>query len=300
MKIGKNKSKSVDIGPQSGLSINQWGEVVRKLGKNKIAVISLVVFVVICLACAMAPYLTKWEYSAISVPDRNALPSFKHIFGTDYLGRDSFSRMLYGGRLTLRITFVSTLLAAAVGSILGLAAGYFGRKADFIISPVLDMLGSIPVILLAIVTESVFGWGKGYFVYAIAVAAVPKFARIVRASVMDIMGREYIEAARALAVSHVGVIFRHVVHNVAPAFIVRFTSLTAEALLTCTIMGYLGIGINPPTPEWGAIVLIAKSYMRVAPYVMFIPCAVIAITVISLSLFGDGLRDALDPNETSF
>ena len=137
--------------------------------------------------------------------------------------------------------------------------------------------------------------GNGNYMYAIAIAAIPQFARLVRISVIDIMGSEYIEASRALGVGHLGVIFRHVAHNVAPALIVRFTSAFAEALLTCTVIGYLSIGINPPTPEWGNIVFQTKNYMRLAPYYMIIPCAVISLTVISVSLLGDGLRDAMDP-----
>ena len=296
MSGGARKRKNSAADRRQAPSGSLRSDVLRRLGKNKVAVISLVVFIIICLACVMAPYLTKWHYSAINVYDRRMGPTSKHILGTDSLGRDLFTRLLYGGRITLKIAFISTVLAAAIGGTAGLAAGYIGKRADFIISPVLDMLASIPVILLAIVAETVFGWGRGYFMYAIAIAAIPKFARTVRASVLEIMGREYIEAARCLGVSHIGIVIRHVLHNAAPPFIVRFTSCVSETLLTCTVMGYLGIGINPPTPEWGVIVHDAKSYTRMNPYMMIIPCAVIAVTIISISLFGDGLQDALDPN----
>ena len=299
MKAEINKNNDNTYDPRLAPAGSLWGEVVRRFFKNKIAVASLALFLIICLACLFAPYLTKYEYYGINIAIRSSRPSFQHLLGTDVLGRDNLTRMLYGGRLTLKITFLSTIIAAAIGSILGLAAGYAGKKADYIISPVLDLLAAVPVVLLSIVCETIFGWGKGYFMYAIAVASVPKLARFVRASVLEVMGREYIEAARALGVSHVGVIFRHVVHNVAPSFIVRLTSSAAEALVTCTIMGYLSIGISPPTPEWGQIAHNAKAYMRVAPFMMLIPCIVIAVTVLSLSLFGDGLRDALDPNEAS-
>ena len=293
----KIEDSAADMQPAPPGSL--WSEVLRRLSKNKVAVASLAILVIICLACAMAPYLTRWKYSAINVEDRRGRPSAAHILGTDNLGRDLFTRLLYGGRVTLKITFMSTILAAVIGGIAGLAAGYIGERADFVISPVLDMLASIPVILMAIVAETVFGWGRGYFMYAIAIAAIPKFARTVRASVLEIVGREYIEAARALGVSHIGIIFRHVLHNAAPPFIVRFTSCAAETLLTCTVMGYLGIGINPPTPEWGVIVHDAKAYSRMYPHMMIIPCIVIAATVISMSLFGDGLQDALNPRNES-
>jgi ABC-type dipeptide/oligopeptide/nickel transport system permease subunit len=243
----------------------------------------------------LAPHLTKYDYSSINAGDRLSKPSWTHLLGTDNLGRDLLTRILYGGRMTLRITFTSTAIALLLGSMIGLAAGYIGGRADFFISSVLDILAAIPVILLALVFEAMLRWGNGNFMYAIAIAAIPQFARLVRISVINIMGSEYIEASRALGVGHLGVIFRHIVHNVAPALIVRFTSALGEAMLTCTVLGYLSIGINPPTPEWGNIVYLSKNFIRLAPQLMIIPCAVISLTVISVSLFGDGLRDALDP-----
>lgn len=272
-----------------------WRDALRRFIRNRIAVICLAVFLIICLSCVLAPYLTKYDYSRIDAYNTLAKPSLTHLLGTDNLGRDLFTRILYGGRVTLRITFTSAVIALLLGSAVGLAAGYFGGRADFFISPVLDVLAAIPVILLALVFEALLSWGKGNFMYAIAIAAIPQFARLVRVSVMNMMGSEYIEAARALGVGHAGIIFRHVVHNVAPALIVRFTSALAEAMLTCTVLGYLSIGISPPTPEWGNIVYLSKNYIRLAPQLMIIPCAVISLSVISISLLGDGLRDALDP-----
>ena len=272
-------------------------EALRKLFRNKAAVISLFVLVIICLACAMAPILTKWDYTAINSAGVFEPPSFAHIFGADNLGRDLFSRLLYGGRLTLRIAFAATVLAAAVGGTIGLLIGYFNGKADYFISYALDILASIPVILLIIVAEIVLGWGRGNFMYAIAIASIPQFARLMRASVMRIMGCQYIEAARALGVRRRSIIIRHVLHNAAPPLIVRFTSGVAESLLICTVMGYLSIGINPPTPEWGALVYNSKSFIRSHPRLMIIPCVMISACVISICVFGDGLRDVLDPKE---
>ncbi len=272
-----------------------WTDALQRFGRNKAAVICLAIFLIICISCALAPHLTKYDYSAINANDRLSKPSWAHLLGTDNLGRDLFTRILYGGRMTLRITFTSTVIALLIGSVIGLAAGYFGGRADFIISPVLDVLTAIPVILLALVFEAMLSSGNGNFIYAIAIAAIPQFARLVRISVIHIMGNEYIEAARALGVGHLGVIFRHIGHNIAPALIVRFTSALAEAMLTCTVLGYLSIGIGPPTPEWGNIVYLSKNFMRLAPQLMIIPCAVISLTVISISLLGDGLRDAMDP-----
>jgi ABC-type dipeptide/oligopeptide/nickel transport systems, permease components len=292
MKNNKNESSGALQAEYTG---GIWRDALQRFSRNKTAVICLIVFLLICITCILAPYLTKYDYYTINANNRLAKPSMEHLLGTDNLGRDMFTRLMFGGRMTLRITFTSTIIALIVGSVIGLVAGYFGGTADFIISPVLDILSAIPVILLALVFEAMLSWGNGNFMYAIAIAAVPQFARLVRISVMNIMGSEYIEAARALGISHLGVIFRHIVHNVAPALVVRFTSALAEALLTCTVLGYLSIGINPPTPEWGNIVYLSKNFIRMAPQLMVIPCAIISLTVISISLFGDGLHDAMDP-----
>ncbi|MCL1834751.1 MAG: ABC transporter permease [Oscillospiraceae bacterium] len=274
---------------------NPWAEVVRKLRQDKTAMIGLLVFVIICLACVMAPLLTKWEYSSINTDYTLAPPSREHIMGTDNIGRDVFSRMLYGGRSTLRIAAGSSVIALIAGSALGLAAGYFGRGVDYIISPVLDVFAAVPILLLVIVFENALGWGQGNFMYAMAIAAVPQFARLVRASVLSIMESGYIEAARCLGIGHLKIIFKHILHNSAPPIIVRFTTCLAEAIVMCTIMGYIGIGVTPPKPEWGRIVFTGKAHFRLHPHLIIIPCIVIIVTIVSISLFGDGLRSALDP-----
>ena len=276
-------------------SANPWAETLRRLFERKAATAGLIIFILICLACVMAPLLSKWDYSAIDPEHRLEAPSAGHILGTDNLGRDTFTRILYGGRSTLKIALLSTVLAAATGGVIGLAAGYFGKRTDFFLSHILDMLASIPVFLLIIIAEAALGWGRGNFMFAMAIAAIPQFARLVRASVMTVAECEYIEASRALGVSHTGIILRRILHNIAPPLIVRFTSGVAEALMLCTIMGYLGVGINPPAPEWGSLAYMGRNFIRLNPMLIVYPCAAIAVCVISLSLFGDGLRDALEP-----
>ena len=297
MSVGSRNETDGVPGTRPVLSNSHWVDFAWRLSKNKVAVAAFAVFLLICLACIFAPYITRWTYYEMNTNNIMQSPSSEHILGTDNLGRDMFSRILYGGRMTLQIAFSSAILALVIGGALGLVAGYFGRWLDFIISPLLDIIASIPVLLLVIVCEAVLGWGRGNFRYALALAAIPQIARLTRASVMNILGQEFIEAARALGVSHIGIISRHILHNIAPPLIIRFTSVLAEALLTCTIMGYLGIVVSPPTPEWGFIVFAARSHIRANPQLMIIPCAVIAICVLSISLFGDGLRDALDPRD---
>ena len=290
----KSINKTLDVRQvPSGIS----NGAMRRLFNNKIAIAGFTVFFIICIACIMAPVLTKWNYYSISVENRMQAPSSTHIFGTDSLGRDTFTRLLYGGRITLAITFISTTLAMLIGGISGIAIGYFGGLVDFIISPILNIIASIPMFLLAIVFEAVFGFGRGYFMYAMLISAIPQFAWMVRASVVNIRKSLYIEAARALGVSHIMIIIKHVLHNIASQLIVSFTTGLADTLILCTIMGYLGVGIRPPTPEWGAIVSGSLTTLRTRPHVVIIPCAIITICIISLSFFCDGLRDAFDPIE---
>lgn len=266
----------------------------RRFLRKKTAVAGLIVFALICLACIFAPFLTKWNYYTVNVALVREQPSLEHLFGTDSLGRDVLTRMLYGGRFTLGIAFISTSLAAIAGCITGIISGYAGKIADIIISPVLDILDSIPVVVLALVFEAVFGWGRGYFMYAIAIASMPKFTQLVRGCVINTMECAYIEAARALGVGHLRIITRHIFRNVISPLIIRYSVGMAEVIMTCTIMGYLSIGITPPIPEWGAIVFGSSSLILTRPIMVVLPCAMIAFCLISLNFFSDGLRDALN------
>jgi len=289
---------NIDAGDQRPYqSDNYWTEAFRRFCGNKVAIAGFAVFAFICLACLFGPLLTNWEYNQPNISNRFASPTLAHPFGTDAIGRDMLTRILHGGRVSLRIAFVSTLIAAVVGSIIGAAMGYFRGAADVIISPVLDALNAIPIILLVLVIESVFGRGSGYFMYAMAAAAVPQFARLVRVCVMKINESAYIEAARALGMGHIAILRKHVLHNMASPLLVRITIGVAEALMICTLLGYFGIGIRPPTPEWGTMVQSGMEGFRRYPYLLIFPCVVITISVISVNLFGDGLRDAFDPSE---
>ena len=291
------RTENNTIGKRAALGSNSLPLVIRRLKRDKPAQIALGVFLIICFACIFAPFVTRWSYSEINISRILEYPSSDHILGTDSLGRDMFARLLYGGRVTLRISSLSTLLAAAAGCFLGLMAGYAGSRLDLLITSVLDILSAIPSILLAVVIDIVFGWGRGYFLYAIAIAAVPQFAHLVRACVMNMIKSEYIEAARALGVGKLRIMFRHVLRNIISPLAIRFASCFAEAILSCTIMGYLSIDIKPPAPEWGVIVHSGRTYIWKQPLLIVFPCAVIAITIISVNIFSDGLRDALDPRE---
>ena len=278
---------------------NPWITGFRRLWKNKAAMIGLAIFLFVCLACVLLPDRLKWNYFKPVFADSLKPPSPEHIFGANALGRDMLSGVLYGGRTTLRLAAVATFFAMIAGVSIGLLSGYFGGRTDFIISRLVDLISSIPVILLALVVEFTLGWGEGNFGYAMAISATPQFARLVRASVMNIMGREYIEAARALGVGHVGIIRHNVLRNVAIPVTIHLASCFSEAILTCTILGYLVIGVNPPTPEWGALVYRGKQHLLSSPHVIIFPSLAIMVSVISLNFFSNGLRDALDPRDSA-
>lgn len=277
------------------ISGSSWSEGWRNFRRNPTAMISLFVLGIICLACVLAPLMVNLDSSSMDVSRAMSPPSRENPFGTDYIGRDLLSRVLYGGRNTLYIAFSATLMAAAVGSLIGIVSGYYGGNIDFYIMRLMDILSSVPSFLLAIIVEVALGWGEGNFRYALAIAAVPSFARLLRPSVMGIMSSQYIEASRALGAGTAGIIYRHVVHNIAAPLLIQFTSSVANTILTCTILGYLGIGISPPTPEWGSLVYYGTAYLRNAPHIALFPSMAVTLTVLSLNILGNGLRDALDP-----
>ncbi len=271
-----------------------WKTAAKRFCSSPLSVAALAVLVIIIIMCLLAPVIATHNYLEIDLHNICDTPSTAHILGTDTLGRDLFSRMLYGGRNTLHITFCSLLLATAAGTLLGLAAGYYGGITDTLIMRVADGLASIPTILLAIVVECALGWGTGNYMYAMALAFTPPITRLLRTTVMSIMGSEYIEAARALGVSSFGIIMRHVLRNAASPLLIHISGTAAEALLMCTVIGYIGLGIKIPEPEWGLMVNIGYSRLHTSPHVALIPCFAVIICALCMNLIGNGLRDAFD------
>lgn len=275
---------------------NLWREAWRRLCKNRIAVVSLVIFSLICISCIAAPFLTNWEYDDINMDSLHEGPSWEHPFGTDILGRDLLSRILYGGRATLRISFTAVAVSVIAGGIVGIACGFFGGVFDIIVMRVVDAVAAIPTIIMAIVVECALGFGVGNYMYAMAIALIPPFVRLIRTSVMTVMSSEYIEAAHALGVGNFKIILRHVIPNVTAPVLIHISNTAAESILMCTIIGYIGIGIFPPKPEWGALVAYGYNSLRAYPHIALVPCIAVMLCVLSLNLLGNGLRDALDPS----
>ena len=263
-----------------------------KFLKNTPAVVALVIFLLIIMSCVLAPIITDGDYMSFTVSERKGGFTREHPLGTDALGRDMLTRLLYGGRSTFKIAFMALFYGAVAGSAIGIISGYFGGKSDTLIMRLIEALSSVPVILLVVAVECAWGWGEGNYMYAIALSFIPVFAKVIRASVMDIVGNEYIEAAKALGNGDLSIIFHHVIRNIAAPFIVQLSGSAAESLLTCPVMGYLGFGLNPPLPELGSIVASNYKLIRSSPAVALVPCIIIVVCAMSLNLIGNGLRDA--------
>ncbi len=272
-----------------------WRACVRKLLNNKAAAFSLMFLIVMFICCIFADKISPYDYTQVDKTLLRAKPSFDHIFGCDYYGRDLFTRVMMGGRVSLKVGVGSMLMAGAFGTVVGLVSGYFGGRTDMFIMRVMDVLASIPSALLAVTTLGIMGMKAGNIIYAIAISSVPAFTRLVRASVLSIMDKKYIEAARALGVKNAVIIRRHVLRNVLAPIIIYFMTGVAEALMVCSALGYLGLGINPPAAEWGDLVYEGRMYFRACPHLIMFPGGALVLTILAFNLLGDGLQEALDP-----
>lgn len=276
---------------------SQLSEVWRRFRKNKSALIGLVVVsLLLALACS-ANLLFDYEKDAIeqSAALRLMKPCAEHIFGTDGYGRDVLARIVFGTRMSLLIGFAVVGLALTVGGIIGAVSGFYGGRVDNVLMRIMDMLMAIPAILLAIAIVAALGPNLMNLVIALSLSSVPGFARIIRASILSIRDQEYVEATRAIGASDFRIITRHVLPNAIGPVIVQATLSLASVILSAASLSYVGLGVQPPTPEWGTMLAGAKEYIMTQPYLIVFPGLAIVITVLAVNLLGDGLRDALDP-----
>ena len=264
----------------------------RAFFRRPVAVAALVVLLAITLFCLLYPLFSNAQYWEIT-GDRLQPPSMEHPLGTDKLGRDFLIRMACGGRITLSVAFLSGLIAAVIGTVIGILCGFVGGNTDSVIMRVMDAISSVPSLLLAIVFDYMLGIGQGRFLYGIAIAGIPPFARLVRAAVLEIGGSAYVEASRALGASSLHVVREHVIRNVLPLAAIQTTTTMADALTICTILGYIGVSINPPRPEWGTLCDSGKELLRTRPHLALIPAAAIIVCIVCLYLLGNGIRDSL-------
>jgi peptide/nickel transport system permease protein len=267
----------------------------RRLARHSGARFGAAVALGFALAALAAPWLAPYDPEAIALGANLQGPSRGHLFGTDSLGRDVLSRTIWGARISLTIGFVSVALALVGGVPLGLAAAWRGGWPDRLIMRAVDVLLSFPTILLAIVVITIFGPGLGNAMLAIGVAQVPLYARLSRAAVLRVKSLSFVEAARASGAGEWRLLLRHVLPNCLPPLLVQSTLMFATAILSAAYLGFLGLGAQPPTPEWGTMLAKARDFLRTAPHVSIFPGLTIMLTVLGLNLLGDGLRDVLDP-----
>ncbi|UCZ54225.1 ABC transporter permease [Bacillus shivajii] len=267
----------------------------RKLRKNKAAMVGGILILFFVITSFIGPYLVQNSPTEPNMSARLQGPSAEFWFGTDNLGRDIFARIIHGMSITLWIGFASVILGAIGGVILGLISGYYGKRVDAIIMRCIDVLLAFPGILLALAIVSVLGASLNNVIIAVAIFSIPVFARIVRGSTLAVRKLEYVDAVRALGASDARIIFRHVLPNIMSPIIVQATLRMATAILTASGLSFLGLGAQPPTPEWGAMLSAGRNYMWENPHIALFPGLAIVIVVLAFNLFGDGIRDALDP-----
>ena len=284
------KEKSSEVKKRSML-----GESMRRLVHNKTAMFGLVILLVIILLCIFAGVICPEGYNSHNIKEAYQKPGAKYIFGTDNLGRSLLARVLYGGRISLLIGFAATMFAAFLGIILGILAAYYGKWVDNLIMRCMDILNSIPNLLLAIVVSACLGGGTFNTIAAVGISSVAGFARTVRGPMLAIMGQEYIEAAHSIDAKDSRIMFKHILPNVLSPIIVQITMGTAISILCVSSLSFLGMGVQPPIPEWGSLLSAGREYITKYPYLCTVPGIAIALVVFSVNLFGDGLRDALDP-----
>lgn len=267
----------------------------RRFRRNIPATLGLVVLVGLVLLSIAVPLISPYDPTDQVISDALQRPSGEHWMGTDYLGRDLLTRLLYGGRLSLSIGFMAVLIGLVVGLPLGAISGYFGGWVDLVIQRVTDILLSFPSFLLALILVALLGIGVRNVVIATGILAIPSFIRLVRASVLVLRSQAFVDAARALGGSHWYVILHHIIPNSLTPVIINGSLNLGYAITTAAGLGFLGLGVQPPTPEWGMMLGEAKSYIFSHPYMVTFPGLIILVTIVSLNLVGDALRDVLDP-----
>lgn len=274
---------------------SQLSEVWKRLRKNRLAIFGLAILLMTLILAVFAHQISPYPYDLQNYDAASQPPSAQHLFGTDNYGRDILSRIIYGTRVSLEIGFISLFVGAFIGSVLGAVSGYFGGVVDTVIMRLTDILMAIPQMVLAIAIASALGPGLTNAVIAVAISSIPNFARVVRASTLTVKDQEYVEAARCIGASNTHIILTHVFPNVLAPIIVQATLGVGTAIILAASLSFLGLGVQPPTPEWGSMLSAARTYMRDEPYMVIFPGLAILVTVLGLNLFGDGLRDALDP-----
>ncbi|QGG53161.1 nickel transporter permease [Lysinibacillus pakistanensis] len=285
--------------PTRERAVGPWLEGWRSFKKSKVSLIGAGIVLFFILLAIVGPYLAPQGINEQNFAKRLLAPSSEHWFGTDDFGRDIFSRIIHGARISLWVGFFSVILSVIVGSLLGIIAGYYGKWIDTIISRIFDIMLAFPSMLLAIAVVSVLGPSLQNALIAIAIINIPNFGRLIRSKVLSVKEEEYIVAAKAIGMRDTRILFSHILPNSITPIIVQGTLAIATAIIEAAALGFLGLGAQAPAPEWGKMLADARKFLLNAPWTMIFPGLAIMLTVLGFNLMGDGLRDALDPKMKS-
>lgn len=291
----KKKKEYIETLETASRRNSQLSDIFRRLWKNKLGMVGFFIVAVLLILIIFADFFAPIPYEKQNFVERFQYPSAAHLLGTDNFGRDMWSRLLFGGRISLFVAIISVCLSLFVGAILGSTAGYFGGKLDTVITRILDIVMAIPGLLLAIAISAMLGSGPVNTALAISISGMPGAARLIRSTVMAIKGNEFVEAARATGSRHMRVIFKHVLPNAIAPLIVYSTMSIGGSILAISGLSFIGLGVQPPIPEWGSILMAGRPFVRdFWPMIVF-PGIFIGLTLLGFNLLGDALRDALDP-----
>ena len=274
---------------------SQLKEIWRRFRRNKQAMVGMCMLLLMIFSAIFASVISPYDPLQQDIINRLQPPSAAHFFGTDELGRDIFSRILYGSRISLTVGLIAVSISSVVGCALGAIAGYYGGVLDNVIMRCTDVLMAIPSILLNISIVAALGTGLQNVMIAIGISSVPAYCRIMRASLLSLKDQEFVDASRAAGASDPYIILNHILPNSLAPLIVQATLKIGGAILSCASMSFIGLGIVPPTPEWGAMLSTGRDFLRDAPHLTAFPGMAIMFAVFAMNLMGDGLRDALDP-----
>ncbi len=272
----------------------RWRRILRQFTRNRLAVAGTLILIALSLLAIFGPFLVA-NPRAQDVPNRFSHPSWQHWFGTDELGRDIFARTVYGARISLASALTAVVVALSIGTTIGLIAGYLEGKVGLWLMALIDLLLAIPAILLAITLAARLGPGLTSAMIAAGLVGLPAYARLARGASLQVKRREFVTAAEVTGLSRAGIIRKHIFPNILTPVIIQATIGVGNAILLVSALGYLGVGAQPPTSEWGRMLSDAQKYILTEPYIAIFPGVAIALTVIGFNLAGDGLRDAFDP-----
>jgi len=283
--------------PSTYKKTSQYVDVWKRFKRNKMAMVGLVILSLLILAAVFANVIADFETEVIrqNIPNRLQPPSAEHWFGTDEFGRDIFARIVHGARVSLSVGVIAVGISLIIGGFFGAIAGYYGSLVDNIIMRIMDVFLAVPGMLLAIAIVAALGSSMTNLMIAVGISSMPVYARIVRASVLTIKDMEFIEASRAIGAKNMTIILNHIIPNSLAPIIVQSTLGVAGAILATAALSFIGLGIQPPYPEWGAMLSGGRTFMRDSPHIVMFPGLFIMLTILVLNMIGDGLRDALDP-----